>query len=109
MAENTPDQRKPGTAPSLCGPHCLPRYATEGEIDTLKGHRDELKATLARERQQHADALGALRAENTRLRSALEHIASWGEGDPITGAFDEPHAAKTARAALLTPPCGDTR
>ena len=34
------------------------------------------------------------------LREAMNNIASWGEGPVVTGAFDEPHAAMTARAAL---------
>lgn len=47
MAEQTEQQpRRPGSAPELCGPHCLPRYAIEGEIDSLRGTRDALKAQV---------------------------------------------------------------
>lgn len=50
--------------------------------------------------------LEALRAEIIRLRGALNAIASWSEGPVVDGGFDEPTAARMARAALavtLTP------
>jgi hypothetical protein len=43
-------------------------------------------------------------AEIERLRAALNKIASWHEGPVVTGAFDEPHSAMTARAALGAQP-----
>lgn len=42
-------------------------------------------------------------AEIERLRAALNKIASWHEGPVVTGAFDEPHSAMTARAAPTLP------
>lgn len=38
--------------------------------------------------------------EIERLRKALNRIASWEEGDTVRGNFDEPNAARIARAAL---------
>lgn len=38
--------------------------------------------------------------EIERLREALNVIASWNEGETVTGSFDEPGAAQCARDAL---------
>ena len=43
-------------------------------------------------------------AEIERLRAALNKIASWHEGPVVTGAFDDPQSAMTARAALGAQP-----
>ena len=53
--------------------------------------------------RQMATERDTLRAENTRLRTALEDIASWGEGETVSACFDEPASAAKARAALATP------
>ncbi len=34
--------------------------------------------------------------------NALSTIAAWGEGSEVTSRFDEPHAARIARAAIET-------
>ena len=83
MAERTDRQaqHKFGAAPDLCGPHCLPRYATEGEIDSLRGTRDSLKEQL-RERDAQ---IASLTAERDRLRTTLEQIASCNELSPFPG------------------------
>ena len=41
-----------------------------------------------------------LQSEVTRLRAALDRVASWGEGEKVTASFDEPHSAEIARRAL---------
>lgn len=41
-------------------------------------------------------------------RTALNRIAAWNEGDEVTESFDEPAAARTARAALNQNPYADT-
>lgn len=38
-----------------------------------------------------------------RYREALNEIASWGQGEQVTGSFDEPYAAQIAREALKEP------
>ncbi len=43
----------------------------------------------------------AERARMKRLEAALEKIAAFGEGAVVTSSFDEPHAARIARMALL--------
>lgn len=45
-------------------------------------------------------SLNIMRDENDRLRSALDKIAAWDEGEEVTGSFDEPNAARIARDAL---------
>lgn len=42
--------------------------------------------------------------EVARLRAALTTIAAWNEGPEVTSSFDEPHAARIARAALEAEP-----
>ena len=54
---------------------------------------DEATANLVAENTQ-------LRAENNKLREALNRIASWNEGPEVTGSFDEPCSAEIARQAL---------
>lgn len=44
--------------------------------------------------------VGRLLNENMILREALDKIASWGEGDIVSGKFDEPYSASIARKAL---------
>lgn len=47
-----------------------------------------------------------LTAERERVRvleEALREVASFGEGEKVNGSFDEPNAARIARAALATP------
>lgn len=45
----------------------------------------------------------------TIMFAALMQIASWPEGKVVNSSFDEPHAATTARVALIEigvkPPC----
>jgi len=47
-----------------------------------------------------SEAFAEACVEIARLRAALDRIASWGEGEVVTGKFDEPVAAAIARAAL---------
>jgi len=42
----------------------------------------------------------ALKADNERMREALNIIASWREGPRVTSSFDEPGSAEIARQAL---------
>ncbi len=49
------------------------------------------------------DAYDALLRSVERLTWAANRIASWGEGDTVTGSFDEPASAEIARAALSRP------
>ncbi len=42
----------------------------------------------------------ALQAKLDKCRTALEIIASFGEGAVVTSSFDDPHNATTAREAL---------
>lgn len=51
-----------------------------------------------------AERVASLEAEIARLRKGLHAIASWHEGDVVTGAFDEPHAAMLARGVLGAAP-----
>jgi hypothetical protein len=51
-----------------------------------------------------ADEIDRLTGQITRLRAALEEIASWDEGPTVNGTFDEPYSAKIARAALTQEP-----
>ena len=44
--------------------------------------------------------LAALTEDGKRYRDALNEIACWGEGPQVSGKFDEPASAQTARAAL---------
>lgn len=44
--------------------------------------------------------LATLRERVRVYENALNEIASWGEGEKVTGRFDEPHSAKKAREAL---------
>lgn len=44
--------------------------------------------------------LAAANARIARLEAALNKIASWDEGAEVTSQFDEPFAARYARAAL---------
>lgn len=53
-------------------------------------------STLAAVRAGHPAQL----PQDQVLVEALMQIASWGEGDEVDGSFDEPCAAKAARAAL---------
>lgn len=45
-----------------------------------------------------------LREEIAELRYSLNEIASWDEGEKVGPHFDEPWAARVARAALQSPP-----
>jgi hypothetical protein len=63
--------------------------------DALPDHMDALAL-----RQACGEIEAGLRAEVERLRDTLHGIASWSEGPEVTAAFDEPWAAKLARAAL---------
>lgn len=44
--------------------------------------------------------LAAKMDEVERLRTALNKIASWGEGKEVSGRFDSPYEARIAREAL---------
>lgn len=46
------------------------------------------------------DERDALKADNERMREALNIIASWREGPRVTSSFDEPGSAEIARQAL---------
>jgi chromosome segregation ATPase len=74
-------------------------------IRNIVDERDRLKAEVDRLRGWFADR----DAELARLREALEEIASWNEGDVVTGKFDEPASAATARAALAQSPEEETK
>lgn len=50
--------------------------------------------------EEAANALEAVEANLAKAREALNEIASWPEGATVTGSFDEPGAARTARDAL---------
>jgi len=47
-----------------------------------------------------AAEIDRLRAENKKMRDALNKIASWSEGAIVDKSFDEPGSAKIARDAL---------
>lgn len=49
---------------------------------------------------QMFDELARLEAENAALKEALNVIASWDEGETVTGSFDEPGSAHLARETL---------
>lgn len=70
------------------------------EIERLLGGMKRYEEMAAMASAEIAD----LTAEIERLRAALNEIASWREGPVVTGAFDEPHSAMTARAALGAQP-----
>jgi hypothetical protein len=48
------------------------------------------------------DQLSAAQQRVAVLEDALTKIASYGEGPTVTGRFDEPAAARIARAALAS-------
>ena len=80
-------------------------YARESTREELLSYLDKLQDRLSQAERdlkflsrQQADA--QLRADNERLREALRKIAQYEEGPEVTGSFDNPGDAKTARAAL---------
>jgi len=50
--------------------------------------------------EQSAKREAELVADRERLREALNRIASWPEGETVSGSFDEPGSAQIARDAL---------
>jgi hypothetical protein len=77
------------------------------ELAALKAREAALSVEAVDLRARVAEVLDNMRklvelaaAREERLRKALDRIASWSEGDEVTGSFDEPCSARTARAAL---------
>lgn len=54
--------------------------------------------------EQSAKREAELVADRERLREALNRIASWPEGETVSGSFDEPGSAQIARDALAATP-----
>lgn len=65
-------------------------------LDALAAGRELLAWAGAR----LAARVEALQAERDRYRAALEGLACYREGPEVTSSFDEPYAARVARAAL---------
>jgi len=93
--------------------------AAEAELTALKARIDELETenkqhretwtrlvggdeTTDEERAIFRSIFGPSKEEQRieELEEALNRIASWDEGAVVTGSFDEPVAARTARSAL---------
>ena len=67
-------------------------------------YRDLVKTSLQIGYQagikEAAKTCAEAQSEITKLREALDKIASWNEGDEVDGSFDEPGSAAIAREAL---------
>ena len=92
-------------------------HHTKSDYDLLERERDELRLRIERQVEQieeaqdqkeihilkakaWADESFKWRSQVATLAEALRKIASYEEGDVVDGGFDEPKAAKIARAAL---------
>jgi len=67
---------------------------------TVIRQSDALAAVAQRDAKREAELI----ADRERLREALNRIASWPEGETVSGSFDEPGSAQIARDALAATP-----
>lgn len=66
-----------------------------------EGSKDWKRMLIIIERCMHWEKENAaLRKEIEQYREALNRIASWSDGNKVTGSFDEPGSAQIARDAL---------
>ncbi len=65
-----------------------------------RGNNDALVQSDLCRRRELERQVASLEAERDRLRTALNHLASWGEGERVNGTFDAPDVAQYARDVL---------
>jgi hypothetical protein len=61
---------------------------------------DDLDTVLVYAQADALLAMSAPIAENERMKEGLHELASWGEGELVTGSFDCPACARVARSTL---------
>lgn len=76
--------------------HRLRNDLRHERLAAIRGDDEELADTL----KSAIVSIAKLEADRDALRKALDSIASWSEGPHVTPQFDEPEAARIARAAL---------
>jgi len=78
------------------------RLAILDQAAQFRERHDKSHSQLVCENDALRLELAATQAQLAGAINTLNEIASWKEGEPVNGSFDEPHAAEAARNCLVS-------